>query len=404
MNNSLKILLEDKMKLAPTKYTKKGSLSWDKSVLEDFEAHLKPNSKPYIFIKSLRRSRKRATNLTYLEAYRRFGLSHIPGFILLHPNLNPTGTDTLRWSSNNPNSQNVSKQALMEEGRLGRTLRYTFGPAPGREWWSMDAKNIELRIPAYEAGELDMIALFETPDEPPYYGSNHLLNFHTVYPDIWEKVEREVGFEKVGSVCKSRFADSWYQWCKNGGFAVQYGAVDRGDIEGTADRAFHRRGSHAKLKQRFQKIHGPGGLNERLIAFANEHGYVETIPDKLVDPDHGYPLMCARGWGGDVKPTIPLNYRTQGTAMWWMMTSMIGCHEYLAGYEGYYMIMQVHDELVFDFPAGTGKEPWRTNYKIADKCRRIMESSGDRIGIPTPVSMKYHDHNWQDEINPTTAA
>ena len=51
----------------------------------------------------------------------------------LHTSLNMCGTDTLRWSSNNPNSQNISKKE-------GFNLRYAFGPAPGREWWSLDGQ------------------------------------------------------------------------------------------------------------------------------------------------------------------------------------------------------------------------------------------------------------------------
>src|SRR6185312_3151081 len=186
---------------------------------------------------------------------------------VLHPNLNPCGTDTLRCSSSNPNEQNISKQK-------GHNLRYCFGPAPGREWWSLDGKNLELRIPAYEAGEVDMIALFEHPDESPYYGSNHLLNCHTVYPDLWAALEKEVGFANVGPEFKKRYESTWYQYAKNGGFAVQYGAIEKVDTIGAADKVFHRPGSHAKLKARFGRIHGPDGLNERMIAFATKHGFV----------------------------------------------------------------------------------------------------------------------------------
>jgi hypothetical protein len=186
---------------------------------------------------------------------------------VLHPSLNPTGTDTLRWSCSNPNEMNIAKQE-------GFNLRLCFGPAPGREWWSLDAKNIELRIPAYESGQKDLIDLFERPDDPPFYGSTHLLNFSVVYPDLWEKELREVGLEKVGPHCKKKYASTWYQWCKNGGFAVQYGAVDRDDGGGTADRAFHRRGSHSLLTKSILKT---GSLKPALDTLRRGEGVCRDL-------------------------------------------------------------------------------------------------------------------------------
>lgn len=404
----------DHLKLPPLKRSAKtGKPSLDKHVLEAYETILPPNSRQLLFIRSLKSKRKRDTALQYMQGYQRFwrpfNTEDYRDWFVLHPNLNPTGTDTLRWSCNNPNEQNISKQE-------GFNLRYCFGPAPGREWWSLDAKNIELRIPAYEAGEELMIELFEQPDKPPYYGSNHLLNFHTVYPDIWEAVEREVGFEKVGPTCKKRYASSWYQYCKNGGFAVQYGALERADGSGTADRAFHRPGSHAKLKRRFGKMEA---LNRSCIAQAEELGYVETMPDKTVNPNKGYPLMCTRTENGGILPTVPLNYHVQGTAMWWMLKAMNRCQAQLdswresTGFDGY-LIMQVHDELVFDFPKSRlhpkeeadlwkshkgGARFYRSNLWRARKIQKIMEQGGDDIGIPTPVSCEYHEVSWSEGVS-----
>src|SRR6185369_18002322 len=98
--------------------------------------------------------------------------------------------------------------------------------------------------PAYECGEKDLIDLFEREKDPPYYGSEHILNFSIVYEDLWAAAVKEVGLDKAGPYCKKKYAASWYQRCKNGDFAVGYGAVNRADGKGTADRAFGRPGSH----------------------------------------------------------------------------------------------------------------------------------------------------------------
>ena len=400
-SNDLKYVIFEKFKLSSPKKTGSGAPSMDKGVLEHWMAELPEDSKPYKFVDNLRKYRKRQTSLGYMESYERFWVATKSKLIkVLFPSVNPTGTDTLRFSYQNPNAQQISKQEDVN-------LRYCFGPATGREWWSLDAKNIELRLPAYESGEEELISLFERPDEAPYYGSTHLLNFHTVYPDLWENElrtltkelgSREEAIKKVGPGCKKRYASTWYQWCKNGGFAIQYGAINITDPDdwGTADRAFHKKGAHTLLESRFSRLQR---LNRKQIEFANKHGYVETMPDKTVDPLRGYPLLCSRSKYGKVLETVPLSYHVQGTAMWWMCKSMVRVQEYLdylnsVSSLGYFIVMQVHDELVFDFPAGKGSEPWKSNYPKIRKIQKLMEQSGDDIGVPTPVGCEYHSESW----------
>jgi hypothetical protein len=358
---------------------------------------LKPRSREMFFITSLEEKRKRDTAVTYMDSYRRFW-KQIRGkddWYVLHPVLKPTGTDTLRWSSSNPNSQNISKKE-------GFNLRFAFGPAPGREWWSLDAKNIELRIPAYESNETEMIALFEKPNDPPYYGSNHLLNFHTVYLDLWERELKEVGIEKVGPHCKKKYASSWYQWCKNGGFAKIYGGQ-----KATVDRSFHKEGAYELIAQRFSKMEA---LNQHCIYTANKQGYVETMVDKTIGSKRGYPIWCTRTQWGKVLPTVPLNYHVQSTAMWWTMKAMIRTQEQLdqwnrQGGDNYFLCMQVHDECVFDFPLSE-TDPTKDNAKgygpsnrwRIELIKKHMEEGGNDIGIPTPVGVEYHSHNWSEGI------
>jgi len=370
--------------------SKTGQLQLNKYAISSYLDRLPPESDAYRFLKALAEKRKRDTAINYLKGYERFWLpTDDEGWMVLHPSLNPTGTNTLRWSSQNPNEQNISKQE-------GFNLRYCFGPGPGREWWSLDAENIELRIPAYKAGEREMIRLFERPGEPPYYGSYHLLVAHILHPELFEECRGPDG-EIDGRLFKKKYKATWYQWVKNGNFAVQYGAVES---SGTADRAYHVKGAQAKIQKRFKQIHQ---LNQESIRFADENGYVETFPDKTVDPKRGYPLVCERTRWGGVRPTVPLNYRVQGTACWWMMKAMINCFWYLnmlnrKDPRGYYMVIQVHDELVFDFPRGRGPEPWRENLPKIMKIRRLMERVGDDIGVPTPVGIEYHSDNWSEGI------
>jgi DNA polymerase I-like protein with 3'-5' exonuclease and polymerase domains len=378
------------------KLGKSGEPSLDKEIVGHYIATLPHNSRALAFLKLLAARRKRVKDLSAMESYRRFWheLDELDGMYLIHPFLNPVGTDTLRWSSSSPNSQNFSKQGMFEGDK--HSIRYILGPAPGREWWSLDAQNIELRIPAYKSGEAEVIELFERPKDPPYYGSNHLLNFSTVYPEIWEKELQEVGFEKVGPHCKKKYASTWYQWCKNGGFSMLYGAG-----KAKADRTFHKEGAYGQLNERFAKMNK---LNEDTIAFANKYGYVEIFPDKSVDPDRGYPILCTRTEYGKILSTVPLSYKVQGTAMYWTGKAMIRVEECFRDWRknkfNAWIALQVHDEIVVDLPlvGDPIKNPTTSNLTRVREIQRLMSLSGEDIGVPTPVGCEYHLENWSEGI------
>jgi hypothetical protein len=134
----------------------------------------------------------------------------------------------------------------------------------------MDYQNLELRIPSYEAGEADLVHVFDHPDNPPYFGSYHLVVADLLHPEL---------FRRHGVKFKEEFVKTWYQWVKNGNFAVIYGAQ-----EATADRAYHVEGAYWKIRDRFPRI---ADLSDRLVRSANKRGHVATMPDTTGDPEHG---------------------------------------------------------------------------------------------------------------------
>ena len=397
---------------------KTGAPSLDKQVIEQYLSTLPPGSEALEFLECLSGIRKRGTSIGYMESYERFWLpTPHKSWYRLYPSLNGVGSNTLRFTSQNPNEQNISKKGMKGGRTEGKSIRWAFGPTPGREWWSFDARNIELRLPVYECQEEEMMALFERPDDPPYYGSNHLLIFHTLHPDLWEKAVEKVGWENAGEYCKKTYKDTWYQRTKNGNFAVQYGAIQLDDGVGTADIAYGVPGAQRLIKSRFAKQEQ---LNQKWVQFAKKTGLVETMPDKTIDPKHGYPLFCTKNRWGGTKETVPLNYRVQGTAMWWMTKAMVRTDNFLNQLNnspdffreftqkkvrfrqalGYHMIMQVHDELVFDFPFSyCAKTNTYGNYPIVKEIARLMEEGGNDIGVPTPVSCEYHIHNWGEGVS-----
>lgn len=365
---------------------KTGDPSTNKSAMSIYELTLEGEQKE--FIDALRVKRKLGKSLEYISAYLKYKkpIGRSKRWFRLNPSLNPCGTDTLRWSSHNPSQQVISKQ----KDHNGRNLRYIFGPAPGREWFSLDYDNLELRIPAYECSEPAMLELFEHPEKGPCFGSYHLLIFSILHSDKYDHEDPE-GLLKA----KDEFASIWYQRTKNGNFAELYGAVDTGDGNGTADKAFHVPGAQSIIAKRLKE---KNKLNRKYIDFAKKHGYVSTMVDKSIDPTKGYPIRCKRGSWGNIVETVPLNYHVQGTACWVLMRAMIKVQELLDIWNEdfdepqYKMIMNIHDEIVLDFPKPTGKRD--TNKPKVKAVRRAMESVGEDIGVVLTCGLDRHPDNW----------
>jgi len=368
----------DYLKLPVVVRTETGAPSLNKDAMRTYLETLTEGSQ-LDFVRAVGDKRSRDTAVQYMEGYRRFWtpLGRTGKYYRLCPNLNATGTGTLRFSSSNPNEQNISKKE-------GFNLRYAFGPLPGREWWPMDYENIELRIPGYEAGEEAMIELFERPDDPPFFGSYHLLNASAMYPDLFWPLAEEKG------TFKKRYESTWYKWCKNAGFALIYGCMER-----KFDQTAHKPGAYKLIKSRLPKLFA---MMDRYVAQANRYGHVETIPDRSVCPSRGYPVMCSRTEYGKISPTLPLNYHVQSTAMWCTSKAMVRCEEQLREWrrDGFnaHIALQVHDEIVFDFPAGGYK-----NLPRAQRLRRLMELSGDDVGVPLRVAMAYCPVSWDQEVS-----
>ena len=161
---------------------------------------------------------------------------------------------------------------------------------------------------------------------------------------------------------------------------------------GTADLAAHKPGAQAMVQARLKE---KNKLNNKYIDLANRWGFVETIPDKEINPNKGYPVYCARSKYGKVSPTIPLNYHVQSTACWVKMRAMFKVEEYLRKnrLDGY-IILEIHDELIFDFPF----VPNKGNLHHLNNIRNIMASLGDCVGIPLTCGLSYHPNNWSMSV------
>lgn len=384
----------------PASSGKKGvAASLDKEAISEYLATTEGTA--HEFLNLLVDKRKHSTDLMYMESYRRFWRPILdePGYYKVHPSLNPCGTDHLRWASNSPNMQNVSDQE--EEcdecdgkgcsfcngtGKSRLSIRACFGPAPGREWWRMDFKNLEKRIPAYECMEPKLVEIFEKPNDPPYWGSDHNLLASLLFPgDYWPVAETEGEFK--------RRHPRKYKRTKNTNFAKQYGAGKR-KVDTTA-------GVYGAFELIERGLPELAKLQAKYLALAERTGFVETLPDRTVDPTRGYPILASRTENGRVLSTTPFNYHVSGTACWCKNTALVRCVDQCARWrdEGFdaHVILEVHDELLFDFPRGNTPEE---NLPRAVVLKGLMEQSGEDLipRIPTPVSVEYHNKTWAEGV------
>lgn len=274
-----------------------------------------------------------------------------------------------------------------------QSVRTIFGPSPGREWWTFDARNIELRLPAYLAGEPSLIALFERPDDPPFYSSKHMLVTSIIFDDLWAEAVKEAGLEGAAAWMKKKHPKIYHKG-KCTGLAMQYQCGEK-----TADRTAGVKGAYRKTNGFFTKL---SELNRKCCNQANRLGYVETIPDKKIDPTKGYPLLCKRGDYGKVIGTVPLNYGPgQGSAGWAMIRFLNESQVVLddtrreePDFDGY-ICLTVHDELILDFPFSPRDEEGKPgNLPKAKRIQAAMETVGEGMGVPLPVSCEYHPKTW----------
>jgi len=347
------------MKVKPAKKTKTG-FSTDNDSLEAMKLTVSTKSKAFFFMRNLQAFRKSGKAVDYLEGYQAVGLKlegagtdgaevlpgkgKTPSWLKLHSSFNITGTKTTRLSSSDPNAQNISKKEDFN-------LRQVFGPLPGRVWYALDYANIELRIFAYQSGDKRLIEAFERGL------SVHLVIAEQLHPELYKKLGPE-GFTKTEQ----------YRWVKNGNFSLIYGAgIARANATYRVPNAYQRIRKQLPLIDKFM---------ESKNREAKQNGFIKTIG--------GYKLQVPRD-----KPHAAVNYYVQGSAGWALIHAMIKVDEYLERLgDEYRMIMSVHDEIVLDFPKRKGNVP-----KVR-KVARLMEESGDVLGLPTPVDCDKIETNW----------
>lgn len=302
------------------------------------------------FLRNLLCGRAYDSGVKYLLNYKAFGTSHPtnPDFITLFPSLNQSGTDTTRFSSSNPNGQNVSKIALIEiagEEYPGPRLRDVYGPVPGKIWYAIDYNQLELRT--FAACSEDQ-QLLQALDEGEDFHSYVAVQMHEKPAEEITKAERKsakyVVFGRIFGAGKTRID-------KLAGFK---GAND----------LFSR------------KLPNVAAFMQKVIKKVRELGHVFTLD--------GYRLDVPRQLAYKA-----VNYLAQGSAGSVIKNAMIAIDQKgLVDWITSRIVLQIHDELIIE----VDKE--HDSPEFVYNIMREMERAGEEIGVSTPVSCERISVDW----------
>jgi DNA polymerase-1 len=305
----LQQILYERLKLPVLAKTPKGQPSTAEDVLAQLaEQHRLP--KLILDWRELSKLRS-----TYTEA---LPLAINPQTGRIHTSYAQAVAATGRLSSNDPNLQNIPVRT--EEGRR---IRQAFVAPAGRQLLSIDYSQIELRLMAHLSGDPRLTSAFR---------SGH---------DIHKATAAEVfGVPLEDVTAEQRRAVK----------AINFGLIYGMSAFGLAKQLDVPRGEAQKYMDTFfARYEGVKAYMDRTRETAREQGYVETLfGRRLYLPNIRSKNAPMRQYAERTAINAPL----QGTAADLIKLSMIELHAVLEREAPeVLMIMQVHDELVFEGPA-----------------------------------------------------
>jgi len=294
-----------KLKLLPTKRTKTG-FSTNVDVLEEL-APLHPLPAEILKYRTLSKLKS-----TYVDA---LPLMINPKTGRLHTSLNQTVAATGRLSSSDPNLQNIPIRT--EEGK---GIRRAFIAEPGAGLLSADYSQIELRVLAHMSGDPALIQTFREDLDIHARTASELFGLPT--EELTPEMRRKAKAVNFGIIY---------------GISAFGLAQDIGVSNAEAKRY---------IDGYFARYPGVREFIDATIRDAKDKGYVTTLLGRRrFIPELKSASAPVRNFGERSAVNTPI----QGTAADLIKLAMINIHRRLAEQGlGSKMVLQVHDELVFE--------------------------------------------------------
>jgi DNA polymerase-1 len=272
----------------------------------------------------------------------------------IHTSYHQAVTATGRLSSSEPNLQNIPIRT--EEGRR---VRQAFIAPPGYRLLAADYSQIELRIMAHLSEDPSLCKAFA--EDRDVHQATAAEVFEVALEDVTGEQRRRAKAINFGLI----YGMSAF------GLARQLG-LERGEAQGYIDRYFER-------------YPGVKAYMDRTRALAAEQGYVETLfGRRLYLPE----IRVQNQQRRQAAERTAINAPMQGTAADIIKRAMIAVDRWLlAAPEAARMIMQVHDELVFEVPEDTVDA-------VAAEVRLHMEGAA-ALRVPLKVDVGV-GANWDE--------
>jgi DNA polymerase-1 len=235
----------------------------------------------------------------------------------VHTTYNQAGAATGRFSSNDPNLQNIPVRS--EEGRA---IRKAFIAPEGYRMVAADYSQIELRIMTHLSQDANLISAFKEGKD----------------------IHRATAAEVIG-VPEDEVTSEQRRSAK----AINFGLIYGMSAFGLAKQLGVSRGEAQQyVDNYFERYPGVKRYMEQTRSEASEKGYVETLfGRRLYLPD----IKASKQMLRKAAERTAINAPMQGTAADIIKRAMVDVQAWLGNrQDGPRMIMQVHDELVFEVP------------------------------------------------------
>jgi DNA polymerase-1 len=271
----------------------------------------------------------------------------------IHSNFMQTVTATGRLSSNNPNLQNIPVRTAK-----GREIRRAFVARSAEfQLMAVDYSQIELRIIAALAEDQNMIEAFKQGHD--IHAATAAKVFHVSIADVTREQRSAAKAVNFGII----YGQSAFGLAQN----LQ---ISRTEAKQIIDAYFEQ---YPSIKSYMDKV----------IAQAREHGYVETIMKRRrYLPDIHSANAVVRGYAERNAINAPI----QGSAADIIKMAMVAVHEAMSKAKlQSRMILQVHDELVFDVH--------QTEAAQMQKLVKEAMENAVQLTVPMEVEMKLAA-NW----------
>ncbi len=272
----------------------------------------------------------------------------------VHTSYHQAVTATGRLSSTDPNLQNIPIR-----NEEGRRIRQAFIAPRGCKIMAVDYSQIELRIMAHLSGDKALLEAFQQGKDIHAATAAEILN---------------ISIDQVTSEQRRRAK------------AVNFGLIYGMSAFGLAKQLGIPRGEAQQyMDAYFERYPGVMQYMEDTRSAAAEQGYVETIFGRRL---HLPEIKSRNGMRRKAAERAAINAPMQGTAADIIKKAMLLVDEWITehGEDRVKLLMQVHDELVFEVQESALDE-------IESKIQQLMESAAE-LAVPL-VAEAGHGDNWE---------